>query len=609
MALVFGCPDVGAQIISTTAGNGANGFTGDGGPATLASLRGPFGSTFDEAGNLYFADSENYRIRKVAPNGTISTFAGSGSPYFSGDGGLATVAGINPEFLAFDPAGNLYVSDWANHRVRRISANGVITTVAGNGLGGLGIDEGPATAANVTYPTGVAMDATGSLYIADSYYGRIRKVTPAGMISRIAGTGVRGYSGDGGPALDAQLSQPYGMAIDGAGNLFVADLDNNRIRKISAAGVITTVAGTGAAGFSGDNGQAINAAILAPHDVAVDGAGNLYIVDSGNSRIRKVDRNGIITTVAGNGTRGYSGDGGLATEAQLFVPDAIAIRDGFMYISDWGNDRVRRVSLDITPPQIAPVIVGTLGGDGWYRSVVGIGWAVSDGESKLLSTSGCADSTLAAETAGTVLSCTATSAGGTASESVTIKIDRTPPQLEVSVPPVVLLNSSQQASPVATDALSGISIAVCAPLVTTTVGPKVATCTATDFAGNVSSATADYSVHYRVDWTTPTYRPYDIWSVPIARSVPLRWRLLDANGAPVNSLRSATVETTFFGCFLIPKVNLTTFGAGNTALLRFGNGVYGLDYKAPRSYQYQCYGTYIRADSGQRFLIDGFYFR
>jgi uncharacterized protein (TIGR03437 family) len=279
--------------IYTLAGNGTQGFSGDNGPATGAELFQPLGVALDSAGNVYVADSSNNRIRKVS-NGVITTVAGNGTPGFSGDGGPATSTGVyGPSGVALDSAGSLYIADAGNNRIRKVS-NGVITTVAGTGgWGGDGGDGGPATSAQLFVPAGVALDSAGSLYIADAGNNRIRKVSN-GVITTVAGNGTLGYSGDGGPATNAQLYGPEGVAVDSAGNIYIADMDNNRIRKVSN-GVITTMAGNGTQGFSGDNGPAISAELYRPEGIAVDATGNLCIADTWNNRIRILTPTGSCT--------------------------------------------------------------------------------------------------------------------------------------------------------------------------------------------------------------------------------------------------------------------------------------------------------------------------
>ena len=321
---------------------------GDGGPATEAQLDYPVGMAVDGAGNLYIADQINHRIRKVDSTGTITTIAGSGETgfdggSFGGDGGPAGEGRLAfPTGVATDGAGNLYIADSGNHRIRKVDSSGTITTIAGTGELGFGGDGGPASEGRLALPTGVAVDGAGNLYIADSGNHRIRKVDSSGTISTIAGTGELGFGGDGGPATDARLAAPTDVAVDGAGNLYIADSDNQRIRKVDSSGTITTIAGTGELGFGGDGGPATDARLAFPTDVAVDGAGNLYIADSRNHRIRKVDSSGTITTIAGSGEPGFSGDGGPATDARLARPTGVAVDDaGNVYIADTDNHRIR----------------------------------------------------------------------------------------------------------------------------------------------------------------------------------------------------------------------------------------------------------------------------
>ncbi|MFD0712153.1 S-layer homology domain-containing protein [Paenibacillus sp. GCM10027626] len=334
-------------MINTVAGMGTGGFSGDGGTATSAQLNNPHGVAVDSSGNLYIADYENSRIRKVDASGTISTVAGTGSAGYSGDGGNALSAKLNhPMGVAVDNSGNLYISDMVNCRIRKVDASGTISTVAGTGVLGYSGDGGPAISARLSYPSGVATDNDGNVYIVDQSNHRIRKVDVSGTISTVAGTGSAGDSGDGGSATSAELRSPSGIAVDDSGNLYIAEFAGNRIRKVDTAGIISTVAGTGAYGYSGDGGPATSAQLNYPSGVAVDRFGQLYIADAGNHSIRKVDASGTISTVAGTGSHGYAGDGGAATSAQFYNPYALAAAsDGELYIADVFNQRIRKLSL------------------------------------------------------------------------------------------------------------------------------------------------------------------------------------------------------------------------------------------------------------------------
>ncbi len=406
-------------IITTVAGNGVPGSSGDGGPATEAELGEPSGVAI-YAGNLYIADLTYNVVRKVSPAGIITTVAGIASmePGFSGDGGPATSAKLAiPWTIALDLNGNLFIADSLNHRIRKVSTDGTITTVAGNDTraqyGAGAEDSGPATSITLDSPSGLAVDDMGNLFISDGSFPIIRKVTPDGMLTPVVGNGTYGFSGDGGPAGKAQLASPWGLALDSRNNLFISDFGNLRIREVLASGTINTVAGGGAidllevsgditlatdahlnlaisglgvqsglatdsngnvffaetgsglirkispngqmitvAGGAacpdpnacplGDGGLATNVSFRYPAGVAVDGKGNLFIADSSNSRVRKVSPDGIITTAAGNGTYGSTGDGGLATTAQIIVQSVAADSAGNIFIAE--GSRVRRVS-------------------------------------------------------------------------------------------------------------------------------------------------------------------------------------------------------------------------------------------------------------------------
>jgi uncharacterized repeat protein (TIGR01451 family) len=331
---------------SLVAGNCKTGFSGDNGSAVAAQLNGPQGLALDGAGNLYIADQNNHRIRKVTPAGIITTVAGTGTPGYFGDTGPATSAQLNfPQGIAVDTAGDLYIADKNNHRIRRVAPDGTITTVAGTGTAGTTGDGGPATSAQLLNPLAVALDSTGNLYVADKS-SQVRKVDVSGNITHIAGTGTGGYSGDSGPASTAALSGPSGLAADFAGNLYIADTGNLRVRKISTGGIISTYAGNGTFGSSGDSGLAIDAQLAGPVGVSVEYPNTLYIADL--YQVREVDTSYIIHTVAGPGGTAFAGDGGPATLAQFsgnwgIVRDALGPA-GNLYVADTQNYRVRQIN-------------------------------------------------------------------------------------------------------------------------------------------------------------------------------------------------------------------------------------------------------------------------
>lgn len=330
------------SVITTIAGNGLESYSGDGGPAINAQLNIRLGNglAVRGLGDVFFSDSRNLRVRRILPDGSVNTIAGNGTSGDFGDGGLAISAQFgSPLGLALDPTGNLYFADGFN-RVRKISPLGILTTIAGTGTSINSVDNVPATTVSLNSPVGVALDSMGNLFIAEAL--RVRKVSPLGIITTVAGNGSFGYSGDGGPAASAQLSFPTGLAVDSAGNLYFADTGNHRVRRVSAAGIITTVAGNGTYGYSGDGGPATSAQLFSPLGLALDTAGNLYITDSRNERVRKVSPDGKIVTIAGNGAPGYSGDGGPASSAQLREPFSIALDSaGNVYVADSGNNALR----------------------------------------------------------------------------------------------------------------------------------------------------------------------------------------------------------------------------------------------------------------------------
>ena len=417
--------------IGTAAGIGSPGYSGDGGAAIAAALDQPEGVAVDASGLLYIADTFNNRVREVAPGGIIQTVAGTGISSFSGDGGAAASAALFlPTDVATDSGGNLYIADYGNSRIRQVAQGniqtvvgskatsvifdqapattirlngptglavdssgdifiaeggigtgsglavgdykiwkingvGIVSTAAGNGIENYSGDGGPATAAQINTPSNMVLDAVGNLYIADSANNRVRRVSPGGVIVTVAGNGVAGYSGDGGPATSAMLNSPEGLAADADGNVYIADTKNNRIRKLLPSGTIIGIAGNGNAAFFGDGGPANSASIHAPEALYSAGGGHIYIADTGNQRIRELLPDGTITTVAGNGVQGVAGDGGPATSAQLNQPAGVTLDSaGNMYIADQGNNRVRMVSTNGTISTFAGAATFALGDGG-----------------------------------------------------------------------------------------------------------------------------------------------------------------------------------------------------------------------------------------------------
>ena len=350
-------------IITTVAGNGTCCYSGDGTAATNARLAYPFGVAVDASGVLYIADTSNERIRKVSASGIITTVAGNGNFGFAGDNGGALNAQFrSPEGVALDANGNLYICDTANNRIRTVNSNGMIRTLAGGGLN----DGGPAVFGSLNYPSGIARDNSGNTYIADTYNNRVRRVSPDGAIATVAGNGNSGYSGDFSAAANAQLNAPQGLALDSSGNLYIADANNHRVRRVDPSGIITTAAGNGVCcSATGDGGAATSAGIGTPYGLAVDSSGNLYLTDALNNLVRMVDANGNISTVAGNGVQGFSGDNGPATSARLNVPHGIAVDTaGNLFIADTDNERIRKVDTSGTITTIAGNGSLGFGGDG-----------------------------------------------------------------------------------------------------------------------------------------------------------------------------------------------------------------------------------------------------
>ncbi|MEO5643951.1 MAG: T9SS type A sorting domain-containing protein [Bacteroidia bacterium] len=342
---------VNAQIISTVAGNGTSGFSGDGGQATSAQISSPIGIIADATGNFYIADGSN-RIRKVAVNGVITTIAGTGPAAYGGDNGLATSAQLNvPAGLGFNSLGDLFIADYQNHRIRKITmSTGIITTVAGNGTLGFSGDGASALLAQISSPTGVCFDASDNMYIADQGNARVRRVDNiTGFISTVAGNGNSGHSGDGGQGTAAAVGNVYDVKCDLSGNVIFSEVFNHYIRKLTVStGIISSICGSGTATFFGDGGPATAANISAPEGITIDGAGNIFIAELNNDRIRKIDAvTTIITTVAGNGMYTASGDGGPATSAGMW-PDAVTTSGTDLLIVDL-NNRIRRVTNVASP--------------------------------------------------------------------------------------------------------------------------------------------------------------------------------------------------------------------------------------------------------------------
>ena len=333
--------------ISTIAGNGSPGFTGDGGPATSAQLFGPEDVAVDAAGDIYVGDDSNCVVRKISPGGIITTVAGNGTCGYAGDHGAATGAELaDADGVAVDASGNLYVGDTANDVVRKVDTSGTITTFAGNGTAGESGDHGPATGAELSAPWGVRVDRSGDVYIADSGGNTVRRVDPSGTITTVAGTGAAGYAGDHGLATAARLDNPAGLAVDASGDLFIVDEANEVVRRVDRGGTITTVAGNGVNAHSGDGGPATAAGLADPWGVAVDASGDLFIAELEGQSVRRVDgATGTITTVAGTGVSGYSGDGGPATGAELESAVGVALDpSGNLLIADHDANVVREVT-------------------------------------------------------------------------------------------------------------------------------------------------------------------------------------------------------------------------------------------------------------------------
>ena len=350
---------VGGQIITTYAGGGAGSYPSDGGLATSAVLADPCGGIFDKHGNYYFVDGlGGHRVRKITPTGLITTIAGTGVQGFSGDSGLATFAKINtPQAVALDTSGNIFFTDHENNRIRKINAStGVITTIAGTGILASTGSGGAATNASLGNPLDICFDKQQNLYVAEHYSGRVRKISPSGIITDFAGNGIAGmgYGGDGGRADTTKIGNPGSVCVDSSGNVFIADLVNALILKVNTTGIISTYAGNSAGYlYNGDEIPATSA-YISPVRINFDMLGNLFIAEYFNYRVRKVDFLGIIHTAAGIGTPGFSGDNGPATAAQFNYPSGIAFdKCNNLYIPETGSNRVRKVTFNTSCGAVA----------------------------------------------------------------------------------------------------------------------------------------------------------------------------------------------------------------------------------------------------------------
>jgi len=331
-------------VMTSLAGQGIRGYSGDGGPATIAKLNQPSGLALDRANTLYIADSYNHCIRKINRQGIISTLAGDGISGYNGDGGPAKMARFNePRGLDLDAGGNLYVADSKNHVIRKIDDQGLISTVAGNATAGYSGDGGAATRAQLNLPVDIIVAKSHHLYLVESANHVIRKIDAQGIITTVVGNNTPGYHGDGKLAMAAQLYYPQGMVLDKEGNGYIADSKNQVVRKVDTQGIISTVAGNATSGFR--DGLATMAQLNFPSSVAIDLQGNLYISDLQNFRIRQLNADHHLVTVAGDGTQGNGGDGKIASQAQLNqVLDLLVDDQGNLYLADSGNQKIRKVS-------------------------------------------------------------------------------------------------------------------------------------------------------------------------------------------------------------------------------------------------------------------------
>ena len=378
----------GDTFIETIAGTGSHGFSGDGGPATDAEFRLPRAVAIDNSGIIYIADSGNMRIRRLDTDGTITLVAGDGTIGLiattdeqfpnpgirvdipDGSNGPAIDSRVaNPLGLAFLPNGCLLVGEFSGQKVRRIEFDGLgfIREFAGLGVAAFGGDGGPASEANLHSPAGITVDGLGNVYIAEQFNFRVRRVAPDGTIATVAGSSDTGFGGEGSEATDARLNQPTGVAVDAAGNLYIADQANSRVRRVGTDGLIQTIAGTGEFDYGGDGGPAIFAQLNEPRDVAIDATNRLYVSDSGNDRVRVIDLDtGVIQSVAGSGASGSSGSQGTALSFSLDDPSGLAVSpDSSLLVADTGNDRILRLRINNAGQSspVEPLPGGTILGD------------------------------------------------------------------------------------------------------------------------------------------------------------------------------------------------------------------------------------------------------
>ena len=457
VTLLIISPTLHAQFINTIAGNGSSGYVMDGVPATGTKINGPGGIYVDNAYNVYFADYANSRIRKIDAYGIITTVVGTGAAGYSGDGGPATAAQLDhPSELLFDNSGNMIISDYRNHALRKVTPAGIITTICGTGtVPGSSGDGGLAVAAKIRNPVGLFLASSGDLYFCDAANHNIRMINTAGYISHIAGSGVSGYAGDGFAASTCKFADPYSVALDNAGNIYIADQSNNRIRMINTLGIINTIVGTGTPGFSGDGGAPLSADIHRPTGLMVEPVtGVIFFTDRTNACVRKV-AGGVINTIIGTGTvYGFSGDGGPATAAVFTETSDLFVNflTGTIYVSDYNNSRIRRTSNCILPPPVNSITApsGVCIGSSFSATNTTSGglWSTSNSHASIGSTSGFVTG-LSSGTA--TISYSVTNDCGSSAATAIIKIDTFPSAGTITSASSVCLSGSLTLS----DAVTG----------------------------------------------------------------------------------------------------------------------------------------------------------